>query len=297
MAASEVTVPLRFWVTSRNQKRLAMKAIGVIALGFVATLAAGCASPWQPKFSPRAQIWIAAGEAYAEGDFSAALTRIKSLADSGDPYAAAGLGSMYKWGGGVSQDHSQAETWYRKAAERGYATAEYMLELVKTNGWPKSHSEQIQWLKKDAEAGVIAAEEVIGNYYWHGKGIPQNFSESVRWFKSSARGGNARAQLDLAQSYVKGAGVPKDDIRAYAWLNLAAAHLLPSALRDVAVAYRNRWRIYLTPDQLSQAQEFARFLEDTQVPQSNPRMPLSVDYETDPSASALEQSDVTEGAK
>ena len=199
--------------------------------------------------------------------------RIKPLADSGDPYAMAMLAARYKWGEGVSQDYSQAETWYRKAAERGFSTAKYILELVKINGWPKTQSEQVQWLRKDAEAGVIAAQEGLGNHYQSGKGVPQNFSEAARWYERSSRGGNARSQYFLAFMYANGEGVPQDNTRAYAWINLAAAKLLPSAFRDLAVSYRDYWRTYLTLDQLSRAQEFTRSFEETQVQRREPSTP------------------------
>ena len=37
------------------------------------------------------------------------------------------LGLMYSQGKGVAQDYATAASWYRKAAEQGYASAQYNL--------------------------------------------------------------------------------------------------------------------------------------------------------------------------
>ena len=37
------------------------------------------------------------------------------------------LGGMYDNGHGVPQDYAQALTWYRKAADQGYAAAQFNL--------------------------------------------------------------------------------------------------------------------------------------------------------------------------
>ncbi|MDP2602812.1 MAG: tetratricopeptide repeat protein [Deltaproteobacteria bacterium] len=57
------------------------------------------------------------------GDHKTALAMFTKGANKGDARAQHILGVMYASGRGVSQDYNQAVSWYRKAAEQGYADA------------------------------------------------------------------------------------------------------------------------------------------------------------------------------
>jgi TPR repeat protein len=61
---------------------------------------------------------------------------------------------MYHNGQGVPQNYGEAATWYRKAAEQGFAPAEVTLGVAYATGEgvPQSYSESYFWLKV-AEAG------------------------------------------------------------------------------------------------------------------------------------------------
>ena len=67
---------------------------------------------------------------------------------------------MYYGGKGVPQDYNKAMSWYRKAAEKGYAGA--MLNM-----------------------GVIYAK---------GKGVPQDYAEAYVWFSVASAFGNKSAE-------------------------------------------------------------------------------------------------------
>jgi TPR repeat protein len=69
---------------------------------------------------------------------------------------------MYAKGEGVPQDLAQAMDWYRKAAERGYADAQYNL-------------------------GVM---------YANASGVPQDFVQAHKWFSLAAAQGEADAIKD-----------------------------------------------------------------------------------------------------
>lgn len=61
-----------------------------------------------------------AGDVAALGDpaeASAAVPRLRALADNGDAKAANALGVLYQRGYGVPQDDAEAARWYRKSAE------------------------------------------------------------------------------------------------------------------------------------------------------------------------------------
>ncbi|HEY2858774.1 MAG TPA: SEL1-like repeat protein, partial [Terracidiphilus sp.] len=51
--------------------------------------------------------------------------RILSAQPSEDPQTQFNRGSAYWYGEGAPQDYVQAANWFRKAAEQGYAEAQY----------------------------------------------------------------------------------------------------------------------------------------------------------------------------
>jgi hypothetical protein len=90
---------------------------------------------------------------------------------------------MYERGLGVKQDQTQAEYWFRKAAERGNANAQF----------------------------------IIGEMYAKGKGVETDDVEAFNWYLKAAGNGSADAQLELASVYQQGLGVKKDVLQATYW--------------------------------------------------------------------------------
>jgi hypothetical protein len=121
--------------------------------------------------------------------------------------------------GGVPQDYAAAASWSRKAAEQGYAEAQYNL-------------------------GVM---------YLNGLGVRQDYATAMSWYRKAAEQGHASAQYSLGGMYLNGHGVPRDYTAAHMWFNLAAASGFPDAekTRD-SVAAR------VTPWQIADAQKLAR---------------------------------------
>ena len=125
---------------------------------------------------------------------------------------------MYVDGQGVPQDDSQAFVWYTKAAEQGFAKAQFNL-------------------------GVM---------YDNGQGIPQDDSQAVAWYKKAAEQGDASAQYNLGLMYAKGEGVPQNYKLAYILFNLAA-----SKGGDNAVKVRDITLDKLTPAERADAQRIS----------------------------------------
>ena len=64
----------------------------------------------------------------------AAFEGIMARAAQGDAIAQDDLATLYEWGAGVVQDHSEAARLYRLAAEQGYAAGQYNLGNVYARG-------------------------------------------------------------------------------------------------------------------------------------------------------------------
>ena len=73
---------------------------------------------------------------------------IRSAAEQGDAQAQFALGTMYRDGQGVAQDHAAALRWWRKAAE----------------------------------LGVVDAQLALGNIYAGGSGVARDNVQAYMWF-------------------------------------------------------------------------------------------------------------------
>src|SRR5271166_2226498 len=73
--------------------------------------------------------------AYQSGDYAAAMSYWRPLAEQGNAQAQADLGAIYALGQGVPEDYLQAAAWYRKAADQGNADAQANLGLMYALGW------------------------------------------------------------------------------------------------------------------------------------------------------------------
>jgi uncharacterized protein len=70
-----------------------------------------------------------------------------------------GLGWMYQEGRGVPQNYAEAMKWYIKAAEQGFANAQFNLGMMyaKGQGIPQSYVKAYMWWCLAAARGISAA--------------------------------------------------------------------------------------------------------------------------------------------
>lgn len=106
----------------------------------------------------------------------------QSAADN--PETQCDLGAMYETGKGVPQDYAQAAIWYRKAADRGDAKAEYRLGVLYVNGVgvPQDKTEAAGLFLSAAKQGYAPAYALIGGAYLTGEGVPIDYAEASFWF-------------------------------------------------------------------------------------------------------------------
>ncbi|MCY4426066.1 MAG: tetratricopeptide repeat protein, partial [Halieaceae bacterium] len=128
----------------------------------------------------------------------------------------------------ISEDNAEAAAWFRKAAEQGHATAQFVLGLV----------------------------------YANGQGVPKNDTEAARWYRMAAEQGHATAQFVLGLMYAKGEGVRGDDVKAYAWLSIAAAQGLENAKKGKELLAG-----LMTNAQIAKAQKLSRKYREASGPE------------------------------
>ena len=159
--------------------------------------------------------------AYQADDYATALQEWKPLADQGDAFSQALLGTMYYIGQGGPQDYAEAMKWFRLAADQGYASA----------------------------------QSDLGDMYFKGRGVPQDYAEAVKWYRLAADQGYARAQSMLGNMYYAGqasVGVLQDSVMAHMWYNISSANGF-----KVPGEWRNGLEAEMTPADISKAEAMA----------------------------------------
>jgi hypothetical protein len=152
-------------------------------------------------------------------DVQVAEEKFKALmenARAGDPAAQNGLGVMYYTGEAVSKtssgqvldnDPELAAGWFFRAAEQGYADAQFNLGLMYINGEgvPQDISHAVELFQKAAEQGHVDAQNNLGAMYFTGEGVARNEKKAIEWFEKAAAQGNedARANLDAIKASAK----------------------------------------------------------------------------------------------
>jgi TPR repeat protein len=230
-------------------------------------------------------------------DYAQAALWYRKAAEQGDVDAQYNLGVWYEEGEnqGVPQDDTQvafwrrkirawrayinsvdfhnsehwrctkAAFWYRKAAEKGDADAQYALgDLYDSDqGGLQDYEQAAFWYRKAADQGNSNAEYKLGNLYLDGDGVPQDATEAAAWYRKAAEQGDADAQESLGDLYLDGQGVPRDYAEAYFWYDLTAAGKQDASddqdasdSKQVA-KHRDEASSHLTPADLFRAQERA----------------------------------------
>lgn len=109
-----------------------------------------------------------------------------------------------------SKDTSMALNWFLKAAQNGYAVAQYRIaECYDFNdlGIPEDKKKALYWYMQAAENGHIEALTDVGIFALNGITEPADKEAAVEYFQAAAENGSSRAQFFLAICYENGDGV------------------------------------------------------------------------------------------
>src|SRR5258708_6387990 len=81
----------------------------------------------------------------------------------------------------------------------------------------KNYAEAMRWYRTAADKGLAKAQYNIGVLYTSGLGVPNDYAEAARWYRKAADQGFAPAQYYLGVLYENGAGMRKDKTQARYW--------------------------------------------------------------------------------
>jgi hypothetical protein len=114
--------------------------------------------------------------------------------------------------GGVSRaDFEVAARFFRQAADKGDATAQFNLGRLYSQGRgaPPDLTQAAIWFRKAAEHGHAEAQARLGELLFKGEGVAKNKPEAVKWYRAAAAQGNLAASIDLAAIFAPPATRPR----------------------------------------------------------------------------------------
>jgi TPR repeat protein/membrane associated rhomboid family serine protease len=152
------------------------------------------------------------------------------------------MGENVARGTDAPRDPAAAAWWYRQAAQRGSAEAEFNLGrqyFAMDSNQPANPVEGVKWFRQAADHGSTNAEIALGLLYYNGTGVPTNHTEARYWITRAARRGDANEQFILGQMYFQGDGVNRDDAAAFNWTLQAADQGLVVAQAQLGAFYLN----------------------------------------------------------
>jgi hypothetical protein len=159
---------------------------------------------------------------------------------------------------GVTKNYSEAEKWFRKAAEQSNTSAQFQLGLMyfQGDGVTKNYTEAVNWFRKAAEQGDVSAQVQLGSMYFQGDGVNKNYTDAEKWFRKAAEQGNTSAQYRLGSIYGEGKGIAQDYVQAHMWLNLCAAAV--GKLQKRGAKFRDAIAEQMSPRQIQETERLER---------------------------------------
>jgi TPR repeat protein len=178
-------------------------------------------------------VYYAVGQG-VEKDAVEAVKWYRKAAERNIAQAQFNLAVCYEEGKGVKEDAVEAVKWYRKAAEQNYPDAQNNLASCYSSGQgvAKDMVEAVKWYRKAAEQDCADAQSSLGACYATGQGVERDDAEAVKWFRKAAMRNSHPGQYNLGVCYQDGQGEPKDETEAYKWFLLAAAQGNQGAKQD-----------------------------------------------------------------
>ena len=134
------------------------------------------------------------------------------------------MGHMLSTGSGVTRDDTQAIEWFAKAADQGFAPAEYRLGLMYWHGKGVliDRMKSVDWLKKAVAKEYPSAQAMLGEIYLLDNSPLTNVPRGLQLLDKALQGGSLHAMKTLGHMYWKGTSVKVDLPRAQQLLEQAA---------------------------------------------------------------------------
>jgi uncharacterized protein len=173
-------------------------------------------------------VQLSQGPGCSSHDYRQAAVYFRKAADAGYAPAQYDLALLYASGKGVDMDQTAALRLFRLAAAGGSPRAMHALgaALLLGRGVEADQAEAITWFSKAAEAGDAGALCCRGVLMLEGASSPDGAAAGLADVKAAAQAGNSAARYDLGVAYAEGRGTAQALPEAIRWLRDAGAGLL-----------------------------------------------------------------------
>ena len=109
-----------------------------------------------------------------------------------------------------------------------------------------------------AERGDASAQYMVGYLYAQGEGVEPSSRTAAKWYRKAADQADPDAQLNLGLMYVNGVGVKKSYVSSYKWFALAYMTYPPGEYRDNAFRNRENVATLMSAAQIEKAERLVR---------------------------------------
>ena len=138
-------------------------------------------------------------------DFAQAKSYLTRSSDQGYAFGQFWLGTLYRYGRGVTPSDTEAVRLYRLAAAQGEMWGQTELGVMYNNGQGVKAANKVtalSWSQKAAQQGFARAQynAAVGLYYGSG-GVPQDYQQALVWSELAVKGGIANA-ITTRQAYL-----------------------------------------------------------------------------------------------
>lgn len=154
---------------------------------------------WVARAYSRGRLGYPRDEAKARAIAGLLVDAVRRQAGQGAVEAVFLMGTAYDEGLGVTEDPSQAFTWFQKAAADGHTLAEHNIgnAYAAGRGVTRDEAAAITWWTKAGLKGDAVPQLRLGEAYERGTGTPADLTEARRWYAAAAARGNAAAAAAL----------------------------------------------------------------------------------------------------
>ena len=147
-------------------------------------------------------------------DDSKAFEQCRKDADSGIPAAQYELSVRYALGSGVEKDEAKAAEWCQKAATK-YPDAQFGIGYKYYTGnhgvTRPDYAKAFEWFKKAADSGYAEANYKIGVMYQNGEGVNQDEVKALEYFHKGVASGCRMSKGKVDWMHRNGKGIEKDE--------------------------------------------------------------------------------------
>ncbi len=168
------------------------------------------------------------------------------LAKAGDEEAQLAVARAYDTGSGVRKSRVQAARWYRLAAQRGNAQAQFRLARIVQMGArdiDRNLPLAAQLFEAAAKQGQVKAEYWTGYCYEQGDGVDRDMGKAIEWYSKAAKAGEPRASNNLGLIYLTGNGTARDLGHAFKLFKAAADQGNGWAENNLGGMYEMGWGV------------------------------------------------------